>query len=445
MCSSESEAEDPSSQPCGLPGPALRTRKRSGDSSFTFSENHDIGEDMDNNNYPDSDDDFVVEKKKKKIEKNKRKAKSVNGKKSSQGLNNSTTSKSSDVSVPSPPSPLPPDAEKSNLTIEVMLKKEETSINEEGYANNLGVERPFIIATPDQINSRGFDQEEVMTPSSCSTPIEENIVQKLVEQVLQVQNPVNSILKTSEELNMKTLPKPCFSSQQADSTTTLAQQPGQSQVANPNMPVGRGRGLRPAPTFRPGQARQRAPGPGTRPPVRPSGPRMLRPVRPSLPPKYAAYRHGQAIPRPGLITGGHRLPNIRSSNPIKRRSLSTSQYSSQYNPPVIELDVSPPRSADLVAQPPANSVVNKLTSMGLSVAMEKVPTTKHGWVLPPGLSVTRTPSSTGEEDPSTSLPILAKALLQLGEVHGSKRRVQFKLTESQVSALQALGVSEDLG
>lgn len=444
MCSSESEA-DPSSQACSLPGPALRTRKRSGDSSFTFSDNHDIGgEDGDNNNYPDSDDDFVIEKKKKKVEKKKRKATASNGKKSTQGLNNSNTSKSSSVSDVSIPSPFPPDAEKSNLTIEVMLKKEETSNHEEDYTNNLGVVRPVTIATPDQINSRSFDQEEVTTPSSCSTPMEENIVQKLVEQVVQVKTLVNPILKTSEELNMKTLPKPCFSSQQhTDSTTRLAQQPGQSQVANPNMPVGRGRGLRPAPPFRPGQARQ--PTPGTRPPVRPSGPRMLRPVRPSLPPKYAAYRPSQAVTRSGLITGGSRLPNIRSSNPIKHRSLSTPQYSSQYNPPVIELDVSPPRSADLLAHPHTTSVVNKLTSMGLSVAMEKVPTTKHGWVLPPGLSVTRTPSSTGEEDLSTSLPILAKALLQLGEVHGSKRLVQFQLTDSQVSALQALGVREDLG
>jgi hypothetical protein len=439
MCSSESEA-DPPSQPSSLPGPALRTRKRSGDSSFNFSDGHDIGEeDEDNNNYPDSDDDFVIEKKKKKVEKKKRKAKTSNDKKPSQGLNNSNTSKSSSVSDIS----IPPDAEKSNLTIEVMLKKEESSNHEEGFPNNLGVARPVTIATPDQINSRSFDQEEVMTPSSCSTPMEENIAQKLVDQVLQVQTPVNPILKTSEELNMKTLPKPCFSSQHTDSTSRLAQQPGQSQVANPNVPVGHGRGFRPAPPFRPGQARQ--PRPGTRPPVRPSGPRMLKPVRPSIPPKYAAYRPSQAVPRPSLVTGGPRLPNIRSSNHIKHRSLSTPQYSSQYNPPVIELDVSPPRSADLVSHPPTNSVVNKLTSMGLSVAMEKVPSTKHGWVLPPGLSVTRTPSSTGEEDSSKSLPILAKALLQLGEVRGSKRLVQFKLTESQVSALQALGVREDLG
>jgi len=433
MCSSESEA-DPSSEPGSLPGPALRNRKRSGDSSFI--------EDRDNNNHPDSDDDFVIVKKKKKVEKKKRKASTAKGKKSSQGMNISNTSKSSSVSDVSLSSP--PDAEKSNLTIEVMLKKEETS-NHEGFINNLGVSRPVTIATPDQINNRGFDQED-MTPSSCSTPVEENIVQKLVEQVPQVQPPVNPKLKTSEELNMKTLPKPCSSSQHAESTARLPLLPGKSQVANANpiMSVGRGRGFRPAPPSRPGQARQ--PTPGTRPPIRPSGPRMLRSVRPNLPPKYAAFRPSQAVTRPGLITGGPRLPNIRSCNPIKYRSLSAPQYSSKYNPPVIQLDVSPPRSADLVSQQPTNSVINKLTSMGLSVAMEKVPTTKHGWVLPPGLSVTRTPSSsTGEEDPSTSLPSLAKALLQLGEVQGSKRLVQFKLTESQVSALQALGVREELG
>jgi len=432
MCSSDSEA-DPSSQTASMPGPALRNRKRSGDSFLT--------EDGDNNNYPDSDDDFVIEKKKKKVEKKKRKAKTVKEKKSSQGLNNSNTSKSSSVSDVS--LSYHPDAEKSNLTIEVMFKKEETSNQEEGFTNNLGVARPVTIATPDQINSRGFDQEEV-TPSSCSTPIEENIVQKLVEQVAQFEPSVNPKLKTSEELNMKTLPKPCFSSQHSDPTTSLAPQPGQFQVANANhnLPSGRGRGFRPAAPFRPGQARH--PTPGTRPPVRPSGPRMLRPIRPSLPAKYAAYRPGQAVTRPGLITGGPRMPNVRTSNPIKHRSLSTPQYSSQYNPPVIELDASPPSSADLVSHTPDNSVIDRLTSMGLSVAMEKVPTANHGWVLPPGLSVTRTPSSTLEGNQCLSLPILAKALLKLGEVNGSKRLVQFKLTESQVSALQALGVREDL-
>ena len=72
--------------------------------------------------------------------------------------------------------------------------------------------------------------------------------------------------------------------------------------------------------------------------------------------------------------------------------MSTPLYPSLCTPPVVELDASPPKSDPNVnlSYPPANSIVNKLTSMGLSVAMEKAPTTKQGWVVPPGLSVTRT-------------------------------------------------------
>ena len=336
MCSSDPEAE------LSLSGPAMGTRKRCSDTSLTFSdfnEGEDIGEEGGNNNSPDSDEDFVIEKKKKKV-------KSVKGKKASKELNNSTISKtstsSSDVCIPIPP-------DESNFIIEVQLMKEETPTeSEEGFKCKTDVERPVTIATPDQINSRSFDQEESMTPSSCSTPMEEkiakdssNIVHKLVEQVLKAQTPVKSILKTSEEINIKVLPKP--------------------KSNHPNWPCGRGRGWRPGHPLRPGQVGQ--PAPGTRPPVRAVGPRMSRPLRPGLP---SGYRPSQAVPRPGMATGSPGLPNIRSTNPIKRRSLSTPQYS-QCTPPVVELDASPPRS-DVninVSHPPANTIVNKLTSMGL--------------------------------------------------------------------------------
>ena len=80
--------------------------------------------------------------------------------------------------------------------------------------------------------------------------------------------------------------------------------------------------------------------------------------------------------------------------------------------------------------------------MGLSVAMGRVPTTKQGWEPPPGLSITRAPSTGIDESASTSLTSLANALLQLGEVQGRTRLVQFQLSESQVKALQTLGVRE---
>ena len=168
----------------------------------------------------------------------------MKGKKASKELNNSTISKtstsSSDVYIPIPP-------DESNFIIEVQLMKEETPTeSEEGFKFKTDVERPVTIATPDQINSRSFDQEESMTPSSCSTPMEEkiakdssNIVHKLVEQVLKAQTPVKSILKTSEEINIKVLPKP--------------------KSNHPNWPCGRGRGWRPAHPLRPGQVRQPAP------------------------------------------------------------------------------------------------------------------------------------------------------------------------------------------
>ena len=156
--------------------------------------------------------------------------------------------------------------------------------------------------------------------------------------------------------------------------------------------------FRPAYPLRPpSQARQITP--GTRPPLRPPGPRMLRPLRPSHPKNSAiggASSVRQFAPRPGGLTGGYRLPNVRSGTPIKSRSLSTPQYSSKYNPPVVELDDSPPRpdqDFDAFLPPTTNSVVNKLTSLGVSVAMEKVATTKQGWELPPGLSITRAPST----------------------------------------------------
>ena len=135
------------------------------------------------------------------------------------------------------------------------------------------------------------------------------------------------------------------------------------------------------------------------------------------------------------------MPNVRSITPLKRRSLSTPQYSSQFLPPVVELDASPPRTDQASPHPQTSSVLSKLSSLGVSVAREKVSTTKHGWVLPPGISVTKTTSSR-EEGPSLSLPSLAKALIQLGDVEGRKRVVQFNLTDEQVRALNVLGVRE---
>ena len=175
---------------------------------------------------------------------------------------------------------------------------------------------------------------------------------------------------------------------------------------------------------------------------------MLRQLRPGQPRNSVPmglgdpYRPG--CPRPRAVVpfsaAGPRQPNVGSLN--KHRSLSAPQFSSQFLPPVVELDDSPPRSVQTCPISAPSSVVSKLSSLGVSVAREKVATTKHGWVLPPGISVTKTTSSR-EEGPSLSLPSLATALHQLGEGGGMKRLIQFRLTEEQVRALNALGVKEE--
>lgn len=284
------------------------------------------------------------------------------------------------------------------------------------------------------------------TPSSCSNHMEEivtfsssNIVKNLVEQVVQAHaSPVSVAPSLNPSEVMNTLPLKPSSSQLAKSTPSLSHHPN---VINSQVALGRGRGFRPANLLRPPvQVRQPAPGP--RHSLRPSGPRMLRPLRPNHQKNKVI---SQLTLRPGGPTGGYRQPNIRSATPIKRRSLSTPQYSSQCTPPVVDLDDSPPRpDQDLGAflPPTTNSVVNKLTSLGVSVAIEKVPPTNQGWGLPPGLSITRASSTGRDESPTCSLTSLANTLLQLGEVQGRTRLVQYQLSESQVMALQALGLME---
>ena len=201
MCSSESEAE------LSLSGPALGTRKRrSGDSDFTFTnviegkgpiENSD--EEI-NTNYPDSEDDFVVEKKKIKTSKLK---------KLSEVRNMSPKLNLSDQSASTGSYQAP-------RILRPLHFKEEASAHGQGDYNCYSeseVERPVTITTPDQINSRSFDQEEVITQSSCSTPVEEivttttssaNIVKKLADQIFEAQS---KTLKASTEMCINPLPE----------------------------------------------------------------------------------------------------------------------------------------------------------------------------------------------------------------------------------------------
>jgi len=301
-----------------------------------------------------------------------------------------------------------------------------------------------------------LDQEEFLTPSS--TPKDERqegdscdkIVQRMagaVARSLQFLPPASSSspLQPCESQVTTSVPFHPPPSQQVLPEVTTSQldqtedtpAPPQSKTPISQVPAA-GRGRRPTQPHRRGLVRQPVPN------TRPAAPRMQWPPRPRLsrnPVAGGPYRPGSFRPRATLTAAGLRLSNIRSITPVKHQSLSSSQYSSQH--PVVEIDDSPPRSYQ-ASQPshPPSFVVDKLSSLGVSVAKEKVPPIKHGWVIPQGLSITKTPSSK-EEGPSLSLPGLSTALLQLGEVSGRKRLVQYKLTEDQVRALDALGVREE--
>jgi len=332
------------------------------------------------------------------------------------------------------------------VEVEVNFVKGENAAIECDYNCNFDLDRPITIATPKQINSRSSDQKEFLTTSSTSVDEaacgdNDKIVQRIANEVTDSLHFISPIQPNPpHEDGQVTTPVSSIPHSQPDLSGVPSCQPVPSPSTCP--PSGPGKEMKPAQSYR-----QPAPS-TTRPSLRPA-PRMLRPARPGLHRKPAGpivgglYRQAGPRPRAPLpLPAGPRLPNVRSITPIKRRSLSTPQYSSQFLPPVVELDASPPRTDQASPHPQTSSVLSKLSSLGVSVAREKVSTAKHGWVLPPGISVTKTISSR-EEGPSLSLPNLAKALFQLGEGEGRKRLVQFNLTEEQIRALDALGVKEE--
>jgi len=174
---------------------------------------------------------------------------------------------------------------------------------------------------------------------------------------------------------------------------------------------------------------------GTPRPVRPGQPRMLRPPKPGRG-RSRPRTPGQAWPRPGngarrsLAFPGLRLSNPRSMAPLMRNTI---HYSPVITPPQAEQSLSPSHSA-----------ITKLTSLGVSIVRERAPPTRHDWVLPPGITVSRTPplSVTGQ-GPVMSISTLATSLHQLGQVEGKRRLVQYRLTEDQIRALSTLGVGQE--
>merc|ERR1712096_562004 len=188
------------------------------------------------------------------------------------------------------------------------------------------------------------------------------------------------------------------------------------------------------------------------------------------------YRTAGPRPRAPLVIGGHTMPNLRPVTPVKHPSLATSRNNNQYQSPAVtpvkHPSLSTPKYNNQHLTPAATPVshpslgtplyynqhltpVVKLDNsppyptsppsmpapLEASEAREKDLSARRGLIFPPGISVSKITSSTVEV-PTLSLPILAKALIQLGEVDGRKSLVQFQLTQGQVRALDTLGVKE---
>eukprot|EP00092_Neocalanus_flemingeri_P098974 GFUD01126243.1.p1 GENE.GFUD01126243.1~~GFUD01126243.1.p1 ORF type:complete len:436 (+),score=112.67 GFUD01126243.1:68-1375(+) len=431
MCSSDADLSS-----CSVPSPMI-TRKRSKGSSLVFDDiqgkhvdgdaSGDVGVEL------DSDDDFVEEKiqKRGRPSKNKKQKKSAKNKDFLKINFQDTSAPASTTSSPTVPSSSRPMV---TLIPEDFINIEGGNLNTKpssDYNCNFEVDRQVVIATPDQINSRSFDQEEFLTQNAFHK--EEKTMASAEAKLLPPASLSRVPCEESQAITTQT--PPIINPQPVLSGVTSYQSGQEAQSLVPPV-AGRGKHVRPVKTLRPIRpCLTRRPAPGTRPPLRPGAPVMLRLPGQRLP--RSCFPPGGPRPRTAV---GPRLSNVRSITPVQHHALPRPQFPSQYQtlPAVVEIDVSPPPSP--TSEP--NSVFNKLSSMGVTVAREKGPVTKHGWVLPPGLSVTKT-SHRREEGPSLSLPSLAKALSQLGNGEGRKRLAQFKLTEEQVRALDTLGLREE--
>ena len=78
--------------------------------------------------------------------------------------------------------------------------------------------------------------------------------------------------------------------------------------------------------------------------------------------------------------------------------------------------------------------------------LSSIPNAMPDLILPPGISITRTPRSAvnlnTDHVPAAALSSLARALACLGDTQDGKRPVTFELTESQVEGLRTLGLYE---
>merc|ERR1711936_1309204 len=189
-------------------------------------------------------------------------------------------------------------------------------------------------------------------------------------------------------------------------------------------------------------------------------PRMLRPIRPNMDEKLTPRITGPGqypqcvsqskgivrklgltpvkglrMPRPTQVTGLSGIVSRGGSHSL-RRAHSFPQNNNTQN-----IRAPTPQPSHY----PAQAALGKLSNMGTSFTRIQTPpplaSSLGEWNLPPGISISRI----SESGPGSGMTVasLASALLMLGETEGTKRTVSYRLTESQIMALNIFGFKQE--
>jgi len=193
---------------------------------------------------------------------------------------------------------------------------------------------------------------------------------------------------------------------------------------------------------------------------KPGQPRMLRPIRPKMDKKSTPRITGPGqypqcvsqsegmVRKPGLtpvkglrmlrptqVTGLSGIVSRGGSHSL-RRAHSFPQNNNTQN-----IRAPTPQPSNY----PAQAALGKLSNMGTSFTRIQTPpplaSSLGEWNLPPGISISRIK----ESGPGSGMTVasLASALHMLGETEGTKRTVSYRLTESQIMALNILGFKQE--
>jgi len=443
MCSPQSETE--------LQQLAGRKTRQSSSISSTFNDIRDViegqreNEDIvDKGRDFESDEDFIVENQKKKKRKVSKKKK----------IKVSRSQTSNDVSSTTPVNDLALNIQKSEPVLQAASDENTPMITPLALAaptTVLQVAYEYDIKIPNILSNVDNPDIQLMytqastenaLPSSTSQEIGKSKpcqTQKFVPGIVQGTNglKIESIVGKGTKIKYTentctAAPPPSTTSQQAVKTlpSQIGKNHGQPQAAR--LPGGRGRGrgrhvrlAGPIASPRPKHLASGAPSPARLScmlrPSPPSRPRLMRPRIPEYSGIMSQFHSPTASPvsRPRMNAG------LSSTRSLQRAILAHKPQ--PVDPPlVIELDTDTSHQHDHTVAPITTTPIPNL-------------------VLPPSISITRTPQAyrtDSDNISTTNITSFARALVKLGDTEGKKCLVLYEITESQIEGLRDLGLKE---